>query len=88
MDKCDRHDFGGQNTAGAAPQAADSRACAAEPLMNHQQEQLLEEDAWRRLTHAVAMFRMSPSTKNFQEANDFMVGYHDAWVRGRRRIMD
>ena len=57
-------------------------------LMTHADEQMFEIDAWRHLDHAVAEFRLMPTDFNSRMIGLLSEQYRDAWMRGRRRVMD
>ena len=74
-------------------QANDSNAgCAANQatarLLTHADEQMLEQDAKNALYHAVAQFVMEPNQVNGTMIDMHGNQYRDAWMRGRRRVMD
>jgi hypothetical protein len=74
-------------------QATDSDAgCATSTqtarIMSHAEEQMLEQDAKNALYRAVAQFVMEPTQVNGTMIDLYGNQYRDAWMRGRRRVMD
>ena len=75
-------------------QATDSNACCASSsqttaqIMSHAEEQMLEQDAKNVLYRAVAQFVMEPTQVNGTMIDFCGNQYRDAWMRGRRRVMD
>jgi pyoverdine/dityrosine biosynthesis protein Dit1 len=56
--------------------------------MTHADEQALEQDARNALYRAVAQFVMEPNSTNVQLVETYANNYRNAWMRGRRRVMD
>jgi len=73
---------------GRDPDAADCPATPAAKLMTHAEEQSLEQDAKNVLYHAVSQFTLEPNQVNGTMLKVFANIYRDAWMRGRRRVMD
>jgi len=78
----------------AVRQETDPNGCCAQGtpqtarLMTHAEEQMLEQDAKNALYRAVAQFVMEPNQVNGTMIDLCGNQYRDAWMHGRRRVMD
>ncbi len=82
MDKCDQHDFGNLNVKVEEPQVARVGLPTAQDFYE------AEKRARLNLYGAVSGFVAEPSYANGDVLTDRAVKYRDAWMHGRRRVMD
>ncbi len=75
-------------TQASDPSAGCMQSTPTVRLLTHAEEQALEVDAKNALYRATAQFVMEPNRVNATMVEIHTNSYRDAWMRGRRRVMD